>query len=56
MIKFYCDICNKDITNDTRLNLEIRKSYFNASELNKTICEECSKKIKNYIDETLRRS
>lgn len=50
MIKFYCDICNKDITNDIRLNLEIRKSYFNAPELDKAICEEYSKKIKTYID------
>lgn len=25
MIKFYCDICNKDITDDTRINLEMKK-------------------------------
>lgn len=50
MIKFYCDICNKDITDDTRLNLEIKKSYFKPSELDKTICEKCFKKIKTYID------
>lgn len=50
MIKYYCDICNKDITDDTKLNLEIKKSYFDLPVLDKTICEECFKKIKTYID------
>lgn len=56
MIKFYCDICKKDITDDTRIFLEIRKSYFKPNEFEKTICEDCSKKIKTYIDKTLRRT
>ena len=50
MIKFYCDICKKDITDYPRFNLEVRKSCFKPPELDKTICKECFKKIKIYID------
>lgn len=49
MIKYYCDICKKDMTNERKITLEIRtgNDYLERQE---EICKDCMGRIKTYID------
>lgn len=55
MIKFYCDRCGKDITNEEHMSLTI--DYVGNGEPSEKapddydICSECLKKINNVLNE-----
>lgn len=55
MIKFYCDRCGKDITNEEHMSLTI--DYIGNGEPSEKapdeydICSECLKKINNVLSE-----
>lgn len=53
MIKFYCDICNKDITKEREYKLQIRTrcDFLEKEEL---VCGDCKDRILKYIDRILR--
>lgn len=53
MIKYYCDICKKDMTNERKITLEIRTGNDNL-ERRKEICKDCMSRINTYIDRILR--
>lgn len=55
MIKFYCDICKKDMTNERKITLEIRTSN-DYLERQEEICKDCMGRINTYIDRILRNS
>lgn len=54
MIKYYCDICKKDITGERKYKLQMR-SMIEFLEKEETICKDCMTRINTYIDKTLRR-
>lgn len=54
MIKYYCDICKKDMTNERKITLEIRTGN-DYLERRKEICKDCMTRINTYIDRILRR-
>lgn len=54
MIRYYCDICKKDITNKLKITLEIRTGN-DYLERREEICEDCMTRINTYIDRILRR-
>lgn len=49
MIKYYCDICGKEVTDDSMISL-IMKGHFESPEIIESVCKECSRNIKTYID------
>ena len=53
MIKYYCDICKKDMTNKRKITLEIRTGN-DVLERRKEICKDCMTRINTYIDRILR--
>lgn len=53
MIKYYCDICKKDITNERRIEIRTGNDYL---ERRKEICKDCMTRINTYIDRILRNS
>lgn len=53
MIKYYCDICKKDMTNKRKITLEIRTGN-DELERRKEICKDCMTRINTYIDRILR--
>lgn len=53
MIKYYCDICKKDMINERKITLEIRTGN-NYLERRKEICKDCMNRINTYIDRILR--
>lgn len=55
MIKYYCDICKKDMTNERKITLEIRTGN-DYLERRKEICKDCMTRINTYIDRILRNS
>lgn len=55
MIKYYCDICKKDMTNKRKITLEIRTGN-DELERRKEICKDCMTRINTYIDRILRNS
>lgn len=55
MIKYYCDICKNDMTNERKITLEIRTGN-DCLERRKEICKECMTRINTYIDRILRNS
>lgn len=55
MIKYYCDICKRDITNKYKITLEIRTGN-DYLERREEICKDCMTRINTYIDRILRNS
>lgn len=55
MIKYYCDICKKDMTNKRKITLEIRTGN-DELERRKEICKDCMTRINTYIDRILKNS
>lgn len=53
MIKYYCDICKQDMTNERKITLEIRTGN-DYLERRKEICKDCMTRINTYIDRILR--
>lgn len=53
MIKYYCDICKKDMTNERKITLEIRTGN-DYLERRKEIYKDCMTRINTYIDRILR--
>ena len=53
MIRYYCDICKKDMTNKRKITLEIRTGN-DELERREEICKECMTRINTYIDKELR--
>lgn len=53
MIKYYCDICKRDMTNERKITLEIRTGN-DYLERRKEICKDCMTRISTYIDRILR--
>lgn len=53
MIKYYCDICKKDMTYERKITLEIRTGN-DTLERRKEICKDCMTRINTYIDRILR--
>lgn len=49
MIKYYCDICGKEVINDSMISL-IMKGHFDTPKVIEAVCRECSEKIKTYIN------
>lgn len=49
MIKYYCDICKKDITNERKIVLEIRTGNDYLAR-RKEVCENCITRINACID------
>ena len=55
MIKYYCDICKRDMTNERKIVLEIRTGN-DYLERRKEICKDCMTRINTYIDRILRKN
>lgn len=53
MIKYYCDICKKDMTNERKIILEIRTGS-DYLDRRKEICKDCMIRINTYINRILR--
>lgn len=53
MIRYYCDICKKDITDEKMYTLTATTGI-GFTEVRKTLCKDCLRRINTYIDRILR--
>lgn len=54
MIRYYCDICKKDITGERKYKLRIETIFEICPDEDKTICKSCLTRITTYINKELR--
>ncbi len=60
MIKYYCDICGEDITNQIngclklQRTLSLKTPILNKKQYNYTLCSKCFQEMSNFLDKAVK--